>query len=141
MKKILSVSALSLTLLFSGCATIFTGSKQTVQINSVPPGADIEVDGLSSGVTPAPVRLKKGFTGQTVTLKKAGFETKTFQPATTFNAVSVINLLFIIGWGIDAATGAMMKYDPKVYEMKLEPSKESSKEVPKETVKEAAKAN
>jgi hypothetical protein len=110
MKKILSISALSVTLLFSSCATIFTGSKQTVQINSIPPGADIEVDGLSAGVTPAPVRLKKGFTGQTVMLKKAGFETKIFQPATTFNPVAILNLLGLIGWGIDAATGAMMKY-------------------------------
>jgi len=131
MKKILSISALSVTLLFSSCATIFTGSKQTVQINSIPPGADIEVDGLSSGVTPAPVRLKKGFTGQTVMLKKAGFETKTFQPVTAFNPVAILNLLGLIGWGIDAATGAMMKYDPKVYEMKLEPSKEAAKETAK----------
>lgn len=42
-----------------------------------------------------------------------------------------MNLLGLIGWGIDTATGAMMKYDPKVYEMKLEPSKEAVKETAK----------
>ncbi|WP_316842310.1 PEGA domain-containing protein [Pedobacter gandavensis] len=132
MKKILSISALSVTLLFSSCATIFTGSKQTVQIQSTPPGADIEVDGISAGVTPAAVRLKKGFSGQTVSLKKDGYEAKFLQPATTFNPVAVLNLFGLIGWGIDAATGAMMKYDPKVIDVKLTPAKDA---------KETAKAN
>ena len=109
----------------SSCATIFTGSKQTVQIRSFPEGAKIEVDGIERGVTPAPVKLKKGFSGQYVVLKKEGYETKTFQPETVFNAVSILNLFGIIGWGIDAATGAMMKYDPKVYEFTLEPKKET----------------
>lgn len=98
----------------------------------MPPGADIEVDGISAGVTPAAVRLKKGFTAQTVSLKKEGYEPKFIQPATTFNPVAVLNLFGIIGWAVDAATGAMMKYDPKVIDVKLTPSKE---------VKETVKAN
>lgn len=131
MKK-LSVLLLAGTLLTTSCATIFTGSKQTVQIKSFPEGATIEVDGIERGVTPAPVKLKKGFSGQYVVLKKEGYETKTFQPETTFNAVSILNLFGILGWGIDAATGAMMKYDPKFYEITLEPVKDT-KEVKKET--------
>ena len=35
----------------------------------------------------------------------------------TFNAVSVINLFDVLGWGIDAATGAMMKPDQRAYEI------------------------
>lgn len=113
----------TLTLSISSCATIFTGTKQTVQINSVPSAADVEVNGISRGQTPVALRLKKGFTGETVTIKKEGYDTKIFQPETTFNAVSVLNLFGLIGWGVDAATGAMMKYDPKAYEIKLEPTK------------------
>ncbi|WP_316804622.1 PEGA domain-containing protein [Pedobacter nototheniae] len=123
MKKVFNVAALSATLLFSSCATVFTGSKQTVQINSIPPAADIEVDGIKVGVTPMAVPLKKGFTGQTLSLKLDGYETKTFQPGTTFNPVAVLNLIGLFGFAIDAATGAMMKYDPKVHEIKLEPKK------------------
>ena len=123
MKKILPAVVVLISMLFSSCATIFTGSKENVQITSVPPAADVEVNGMSRGVTPISLNLKKGFTGQTITIKKEGYETKIFQPETSFNAVSVINLLFIIGWGIDAATGAMMKYDPKAYEIKLVPTK------------------
>ena len=51
---------------------------------------------------------------------KEGFETKKFQPETSFNPVSVLNLFGLLGWAVDAATGAMMKYNPKVYEIKLE---------------------
>lgn len=115
--------AVSATLMLSSCATIFTGSKQTVQINSMPPSADIEVDGIKVGVTPMAVPLKKGFTGQTLSLKLDGYETKTFQPVTTFNPVAVLNLFGLIGWAVDAATGAMMKYDPKVYDVKLDQKK------------------
>ncbi|NTE03523.1 PEGA domain-containing protein [Agrobacterium tumefaciens] len=123
MKKIFNIFAISATLMLSSCATVFTGTKQTVNIKTDPPAADIEVDGIKVGVTPMDVTLKKGFTGQTVSLKLNGYEAKTFQPITTFNAVSVVNLLFFPGFIIDAATGAMMKYDPKVYEFKLEQKK------------------
>jgi hypothetical protein len=118
MKRIFAVLATSL--LMTSCATIFTGTKQTLQVNSVPPGADVEVDGINRGVTPLPVSIKKGFEGPTITLKKEGFETKKFQPETSFNPVSVLNLFGLLGWAVDAATGAMMKYNPKVYEIKLE---------------------
>lgn len=120
MKKFLLFFILFSSLILSSCATIFTGTKQTVLIKSVPPDANVEVDGIDRGVTPVAVELKKGFDGQTVTLKKAGYETKIFQPETTFNPVSILNLFGLIGWAIDAATGAMMKYDPKSYEIKLE---------------------
>ncbi|MFW0715667.1 PEGA domain-containing protein [Pedobacter sp. N23S346] len=123
MKKVFTVAAVSATLMFSSCATIFTGTRQNVQINSSPPAADIEVDGLKVGVTPMAVSLKKGFTGQTVSLKLEGYETKMFQPTTDFNAVAVLNFIGLIGWGVDAATGAMMKYNPKVYEIQLEKKK------------------
>ncbi|WP_431292993.1 PEGA domain-containing protein [Pedobacter sp. P26] len=59
MKRIFNIAAVSATLLLSGCATIFTGTKQTVQINSNPPAATIEVDGVKAGVTPMAVPLKK----------------------------------------------------------------------------------
>lgn len=123
MKKVFNLVALSATLLLSSCATVFTGTKQTVQINSSPPAADIEVDGVKVGVTPMAVPLKKGFSGQTVSLKLDGYETKTFQPAVTFNPVAILNLLGVVGFVIDAATGSMMKYDPKVYDYKFEPKK------------------
>jgi uncharacterized protein YceK len=128
MKRIVLLSLAATTLLMSSCATVFTGSKQPVNIASYPAGAKIQVDGIDRGVTPSVVKLKKGFEGQTVTLKKEGYEAKTFQPETSFNAVSVLNLFSILGWGIDAATGAMMRYNPKAYELQLEQTAEAKAE-------------
>ncbi len=126
MKKLFVLFAVT-SVLSTSCATIFTGTKQTVQINSYPQGAKIEVDGIERGVTPAPVEMKKGFKGQTLVLKKEGYENKIFQPTMTFNNVAILNLMGMLGWGIDAATGALMKYDPVVYEITLEPTKSSAK--------------
>jgi hypothetical protein len=119
----LLLSLIVLQLSLSSCATIFTGSRQSVYIESKPEGARIIVDGIDRGVTPAMVRLKKGFEGQTVVLRKDGYETKYINPPTTFNAVAVLNLFNILFWAIDVATGAMMKYDPNFVEVTLEPER------------------
>ena len=106
-------------LFLTSCATVFTGTKQNVMIKSNPEGATIEVDGFERGVTPMPVKLRKGFRGQTVTLKKDGYVPFEFRPNTFFNFAAIGNLINIFGWGIDAATGAFMKYDPAVYDIKM----------------------
>jgi len=104
----------------TGCASIFTGTTQTVQVNSTPSGANVSVSGLDRGQTPLPVVLKKGSNGETVTLSLPGYQQKTFQPQTVFNPISILNLWGILGWGIDAATGAMWKYDPTFYNVSLQ---------------------
>ena len=106
-----------------GCSTIFTGTKSKVQINSEPSGARVQVDGVDRGVTPTPVTLKRGASGQTVTLLHSGYEPKSFQPETTFSTVSVLNLFSLLGWGIDAASGALWTYEPKFYSIQLERSR------------------
>jgi hypothetical protein len=108
------------TFVLSSCATLFTGTKQTVQIDSEPPGAKVLVDGIDRGYTPIGVSLKKGSDGQMVTLKYEGYKDKSFQPETTFNGVAALNLINLLFWGIDAATGAVWKYDPKYYKIELE---------------------
>ena len=103
----------------SSCATLFTGTRQTVKITTNPPGAAVEINGMSQGNTPIDVSLKKSFNGQTIVLKKDGYEDKTIQATVTFNPVSLLNLFGLIGWAVDGATGAIMKYDPIFYEVPL----------------------
>ncbi|MEI6344693.1 MAG: PEGA domain-containing protein [Verrucomicrobiota bacterium] len=105
---------------FSGCASIFTGTTQSVQVNSVPSGANVSVGGIDRGQTPLPMVLKKGSSGQCITLILPGYQEKTFQPQTNFNPVAILNLLSILSWGIDAATGALWKYDPTFYNIQLQ---------------------
>ncbi len=118
MKKLFIISIA--LLVFTGCASIFTGTTQTVQVNSMPSGANVSVGGLDRGKTPLPVVLKKGSSGQCVTLKLPGYQENTFQPQTAFNPVAILNLWGILGWGIDAATGALWKYDPTFYNIQLQ---------------------
>jgi len=108
------------SLCFSGCASIFTGTTQSVQVNSVPNGANVSVGGIDRGLTPLPVVLKKGSSGECVTVTLQGYQQKTFQPQTAFNPVAILNLWGILGWGIDAATGALWKYDPTFYNIQLQ---------------------
>lgn len=108
------------TLGFSSCATILTGSRQTVKVATFPPGADVYVEGEKMGQTPTEITLKKGFNPESVVVKKEGFENKNLPLNTTFNPVAILNLFGLIGWGIDAATGSMMKYDKKFYEVTLD---------------------
>jgi hypothetical protein len=103
----------------TGCATVFHGTEQTVHVTSNPPGATVEVNGLERGVTPVDVSVKKGFTGETIVLKKAGYETKSFQPAVKFDPISLVNIFAVIGFGVDAVTGAMMEYAPATYDVPL----------------------
>ncbi len=111
-------------ILFSSCATIFTGSRQNVTIDSDVPDTRVEVGGMYQGTTPTSVRLKKGFTGETVVLKKEGYVNKIIQPPTEFNPVSIINLFNILFWAIDIATGAVMKYSPDYIQVMMEPVKD-----------------
>lgn len=76
MKKSFVLTCLGLSLLLCNCATVFTGSRQTIQIDSEPAGAEVLVDGVHMGETPTPVRVKKQFRGQLITLKADGYETK-----------------------------------------------------------------
>lgn len=115
------VAALSIAACMGGCSTIFTGTRSKVQINSEPSGARVQVDGVDRGlVTPAPVSLKRGSSGQTVTLLLNGYKPKSFEPETTFNPVSILNLFSLLGWGVDAISGALWIYEPKFYSIQLE---------------------
>ena len=119
MKSLLS---LSIALLFiSSCATIFTGSTQTVQIETIPSNAKIQIDGIDRGRTPSELVLKKDHQGPRIVLSKEGYQQRTFRPEVTFNSVSLLNTVFVLFYGIDAISGALWKYSPRQYEIELEP--------------------
>lgn len=127
-KQLLFVAAFAVasSILMTSCATVFSGSRQRVVIDSNVPQSEVRIDGEMAGVTPLATKLKRGFTGQTVQVTKEGYTTETITPKTNFNAVAVLNLTSLLGWGIDAATGAMMKYDKKQYNFLLKPVKKEA---------------
>src|SRR5262245_46724066 len=64
-----------ISLLASGCASIIQGKYQDVGIESDPTSAQVIVDGLRRGTTPAVVELERGKV-HTFELRKEGFESR-----------------------------------------------------------------
>lgn len=125
--KCILTSALSITiscsLLFSSCATIFCGTRQSVKFTSIPDGATVQVNGIDRGKTPVAIKMKRRHSGQVVTVKAQGYESKTFTPETGFNPVTLVGLLFPPFIAFDLLDGAMWKYHPKHYNIELDKSK------------------
>ena len=121
--RVLATLALFSLLTFStGCATLFTGTSDTITFESEPSGARVLVDGLSIGRTPVTTSVKRPGLGgsKLVTMQLDGYEDMTFQLDSSFNVISVLNLTNLLGWGIDVVTGAIGKYDRRFYSMELD---------------------
>ena len=123
--KILKFSSLLLAGAFSltSCATIFTGTSDVITFNSSPEGAKVYEAGVEKCTTPCTYKVSRSLSQKTVELRKEGYENKVVGLDSKFNSVSILNLFGLLGWGIDAATGSLKKYDTKVYEIKLDEKK------------------
>ncbi len=116
MKKIV---LFTLFLVFSSCATIFTGTKDTIRFESEPSGARVFIDSIEECTTPCEVEVPRKVFETRVMLKHEGYKPKTFPLRKAFNAVSVLNLGNLLFWAIDVVSGAVMKYDKKEYKVTL----------------------
>lgn len=95
MKKLITASLIAVSVTMTGCASIISGSTQTLAFKSVPEQASISItnkagEKVHTGVTPAIVTLKRGNgffkpVAYDVTFKKEGFQTKTVQVTGTVN--------------------------------------------------------
>ena len=109
-----------MSLLLSSCATIFTGTKDNITFNSKPVGAGVYKDGIKLCTTPCTVKIKRSVNDTDIEFKLDGYNTKLITSDKELNLVSIINLGNVLGWGIDALSGSLMKYDTKTYEVDLE---------------------
>jgi hypothetical protein len=120
------IIAILISLSMTSCATLFTGTKDRITFNSTPDGATIYKDGVEQCKTPCTVRVKRSLNDTDVEYKLDGYETRLITLSKEFNVVSIINLGNLFGWGIDALSGAVMKYDNKVYDIKLSKNNKTS---------------
>ena len=111
----------ALVLVLAACATLFTGTTDTLTIETTPPGARVTIDGIDYGRTPVTFPFKRpGLNDRAVTLRLEGYEARTFVLQTEFNTVAILNLFSLPFWIVDVLTGSVMRYNPKHYEMELE---------------------
>lgn len=125
MKKLINAALVTASLTMTGCASIISGSTQTLVFKSVPEESNITITNKSgekihTGITPATVTLKRGNgyfkpASYTVQFKKDGYQTKSIEVRANVNGWYFANILFggLIGMLIiDPATGAMYTLNP-----------------------------
>jgi uncharacterized protein YceK len=120
------------SVLLAGCATIFSGTRDTITFESQPAGARVMIDGVDRGTTPLTTSVNRKLGGANVTYRLDGYETRTFPLSTGFNTVAIANILcfwgVVVCGGIDLITGAMFRYDVTNYDITLDPRRSSLEE-------------
>ncbi len=129
LKTILPVAVITL----SGCATVFTGTTQNIHVQAVDGnthnlifGARCTViDGQGSelmvGSNPGSVVVTKGKGALNVRCVRPGYVQKQVGVGQSFNAWTIVNVLFWPGVLVDAVTGAIQQY-PSHITVVMEPA-------------------
>lgn len=127
-----AITVLTVCIMVSGCATIFSGSTQTVTISSDPSDAKVKIYNkagilISNSETPQTISLKRGrgfFCGETyrVVISKENYEETEIIVDSRFNGWYAGNVIFggLLGLLIiDPATGAMWTLSPDMVSAEL----------------------
>ncbi len=112
-RTLTTLCALGSLAILPGCASIISGSKQNVRINSRPPGATVEIDGNPAGRTPTEANLARK-TSHRVVISLRGYKPYEVTLEQKFNGWVLGNILIggIIGIIIDSSTGASYYLSP-----------------------------
>tara|TARA_B100002051_G_scaffold175854_1_gene166304 strand:- start:108 stop:422 length:315 start_codon:yes stop_codon:yes gene_type:complete len=95
---------------------MFGDNRRDVAVKSNVSGAEVNVNGVSYGDVPTSFALNgtEIFGSKVVRVEKAGYKAQVRDVKTSFQMVSLLNILnFPIGFIIDAVTGNILKVDTK----------------------------
>ena len=109
-------------LLFASCATLFSGSNDTVRISSNPAGAEVFIDGAPYGKTPLTLKLQKD-NYYHVAISHEGYETA-YVSITSREGIGwiILDAIFLgAPMIIDAITGAWASLTPDNISVRLDP--------------------
>ena len=108
----------------TGCASITSGTTQSVFVHSSPSGANVEVDGLQA-TTPAKLELKRNQASHNVRVTKEGYEPANVSIGRKFNPWVAGNLLwghgFLVGVVVDFVSGGAWDLDTDRIDLTLSP--------------------
>lgn len=128
MKKIIN---LVLLLALTSCATVFSGTTQSINIKAVDARTNEPLSDCFCAITdgqgvnyhvsgnPGIAIVNRGNGVLNVNCKKAGFKQTNVGVGDSFNAVTLVNILFWPGAIVDFASGAYKKY-PSHYLVMME---------------------
>lgn len=106
----------------TSCASIFCGSKAKVTFDcNVKEDVALTIDGRKyhDVAFPFTTKVKRGFDETIVKAEANSYKPEIVVIDKKFNPVSIINLCDVLGWGIDAATGAITKPENNYYQIEL----------------------
>jgi hypothetical protein len=83
--------------MMTGCATIFTGTKDNISFSSTPSGATIYKDGVEICTTPCNYKIKRSLNDTDIEFKLDGYKTRLITLDKELNLVSIINLGNLLG--------------------------------------------
>lgn len=112
----------------ASCATIFTGTTDSITFETNPPGAMLMIDGIDRGRTPVTLPVNRaGLGDRHVTFRLDDYQTRTFVLQKQFNMVTVANIVCLVGFwicgAVDLLSGAAFKFDPTYYSFELAPAR------------------
>jgi hypothetical protein len=126
-----SLSKIAIVILFfsivTSCASIISTSKQTININTNPSGANVSINGENVGISPLFYSFSRK-NDYTVKIDLAGYQPYELRLTRSLNPWVFGNIIFggLIGIVIDAATGAIYKLSPDQINTNLSPASVSS---------------
>ena len=112
----------------SGCATIFSGSSQSI-VFSAPAGTKIYSDGIllaevPQGYDAVSTRVNRSLNGISMVAKKDGYKDAYFYIRPQVNGVVFVNILLgpamLLGGAVDLITGSAAEY-PNYIQIGMEP--------------------
>lgn len=130
--RLINILLLITPMLALGCATLFVGEQQSLTFDSEPAGAQIIINGVPMGVTPANITVqKRNYENATVVFKKEGYTDQQAAFHTKVTGWFWGNILIggLLGSSIDSLTGSMLEYDPDKFFVTLPPEKASTGEM------------
>ena len=111
----------------SGCATMLAPDSDNITIKTNPEGANIYHGANLLGKTPLTYSFKREtFEQKKLDIRMEGYKNqelllqKTIEDKALYNFVFILTTMGVTSWGIDAATGNMIKYSPDSYLIDLE---------------------
>jgi hypothetical protein len=113
---------LSASLFLTSCATLFGDKDKSVRVSTKPSGAKVYLNGAPVGTTPATIQIASTLSANMILIKKRGYEDITVPIITSVQPVAFLNLLNLLCWGIDLATGNVMRIDSKYIQLDLSKS-------------------
>jgi hypothetical protein len=117
------LAALAALAALSGCATIFTGTTDTLTFSSNVPEVRLTIDGQYKGELPVTLRMSRNFMGGqqfVAKFEREGYVTQEFRLQREFNMVAILDVTSVLtSGGVDVLTGSLLRFSPTGYQVQM----------------------